>query len=332
MPDPVTVTRAELRELKPDGTEVKPPKKVQVQFNPETLKVTYSNQVVPPANGGAQPQGKKAAIQYVGKGTTKLSVQLWFDVTARLPEGADSTIDDVRLLTRDVAYFITPVPDKKDKTKFIPPGVRFLWGSFQFDGILESLDESLEYFSPEGKPLRASMTLSLTQQEIQFQFGDAAAKPPPAAAGAGKKPPSGTQPLTQAPGGSNMPGLADAAGHGGNWQGIAAANGIENPRLLDAGALIDMNASVGVGLSVGASLDVGLGASASFSGPSLDLGASASLSASGSSLDLEASASASASVSASASASVSTSASASIAGPSLESSVTGPRVSGSFQL
>jgi Contractile injection system tube protein len=50
-----------------------------VQFNPETLSVTYSNQ----KSGGNQRGG--AALQFVGQGQTKLSVQLWYDVTQPLP-------------------------------------------------------------------------------------------------------------------------------------------------------------------------------------------------------------------------------------------------------
>ncbi len=268
MPEPVTVTRAELRELKPDGTEVSPPNRVKVQFNPETLKVSYANQVVPPANAGAQPQGNKAAIQYVGKGTTKLSVQLWFDVGTRLPDdftpdAEDQDTTDVRKLTKRVANFIIPVPDKKDKTKFLPPGVRFVWGTFQFDGIMESLDESLEYFSPEGKPLRASMTLGLTQQEIQFQTNKVDSPPPSASSGTTRKA-AGTEPLTQAPSGSNLPALADSAGLGDNWQAIALVNGIENPRLLVSGQLLDLNAS-SLSASINASASVSASSSASFS-------------------------------------------------------------------
>ncbi len=115
----------------------------------------------------------------------------------------------------------------------MPPAVRFIWGSFQFDGIVESLEESLELFSPEGRPLRANVTLSLTQQRItKFTFRDAPA--------AGPSPKLGTRPLAQAPAGSTVQGLADSQGQGGNWQAIASANGIENPRLLQPGQLVDL--------------------------------------------------------------------------------------------
>ena len=51
-----------------------------VQFNPETLKVSFANQIQTPS--GAGDQSGTPARQFVGAGTTKLALQLWFDVTA----------------------------------------------------------------------------------------------------------------------------------------------------------------------------------------------------------------------------------------------------------
>ena len=230
--------KAELRQLDADfKNPINPENWTEVQFNPETLKVSFANQIATPS--GAGDQSGTPARQFVGAGTTKLSLQLWFDVSAPLPPppNGKAQVDDVRKLTQKVAFFITPEEVKKGV--FAPPAVRFLWGSFQFDGIMESLEESLEFFSSEGKPLRASMSLNLSQQKItKFPFRDTG-KPP----GAGPTPPPGTTPLTQAPAGSTMQGLAASQGKGDNWQDIAEAHGIENPRLLQPGQLIDMNAT-----------------------------------------------------------------------------------------
>ena len=235
--EPFNVAKAELRELMPNGQEGS--HKVTVQFNPETLKVSFANQVVPPSNAaGAPDQRGTAATQFVGKGTTKLSVQLWFDASAPLPQGKE-TATDVRELTKDVIYFITPKPADDDPNKFVPPGIRLLWGTFQFDGIVDSLEESLEFFSHDGKPLRASVTMSLSQQRIEV-LRNPNFNPQAAGAGAGGAPP-GTRPLAQAQSGSTMQGMAAKRGRGGNWQDIAAANNIENPRRLAPGRLVDMN-------------------------------------------------------------------------------------------
>ncbi|HSL55543.1 MAG TPA: hypothetical protein VK868_14165 [Pyrinomonadaceae bacterium] len=239
MPDSQKLEKAELRELDAEfKNEINTEKKCQVQFNPETLKVSFANQVATPSGAGDQ-QGTPAR-QFVGAGTTKLSLQLWFDVTAPMPP-EQTKEQDVRKLTAKVAYFITPKPEGD---KFVPPAVRFIWGSFQFDGIMESMEESLEFFSSDGRPLRASITINLTQQKItEFTFR--------ATAGPGATPSPGTRPLTPAPQGKSVQNMADSQGKGDNWQAIASANGIENPRLLQPGQLVDMNA--GAGVSIGGS-------------------------------------------------------------------------------
>jgi Contractile injection system tube protein len=229
MPEAVSLEKAELRQLDANfENEIEPDTWTKVQFNPETMKVTYANQLKTPE--GAGDQTGPAARQFVGAGTTKLNLQLWFDVSAPVPEGMAKETD-VRKLTQKVAYFITP---KEDGDKLVPPAVRFIWGSFQFDGIMEGLEESLEFFSPEGRPLRANMTLNLSQQRItKFAFREAR--------GPASAPALGSRPLTQASGGASLQGLAAVSGKGTDWQSIASANGIENPRLLQPGALIDLN-------------------------------------------------------------------------------------------
>jgi hypothetical protein len=231
------LAKAELRQLDTDfDQEIEPDTWAKVQFNPESLKVSFANQVATPSGSGDQ-NGSPARL-FVGAGTTKLSVTLWFDVTGEQQGGAAAAVDDVRKLTQKVAFFITPQKDKKDPKKFVPPAVRFLWGSFQFDGIMESMEESLEFFSADGRPLRASVSLALTQQKItKFVFR---ATTPPGGGGAGGDP-TGTRPLTPAPSGSTVQGLAAQQGKGDDWQRIAAANNVENPRRLPPGQLLDMN-------------------------------------------------------------------------------------------
>ncbi len=228
------LAKAELRQLKPDFTDEDPDpdvkkKAVVVQFNPDTLKVAYQNQIQTP-EGGGDKRGSQSQL-FVGAGTTKLTCTLWFDVNApqpMQPDPAANNVDDVRKLTNRVTYFITPAPDKKDKKKFVPPAVRFIWGSLQFDGILESVEENLEFFSPEGKPLRASVAIAMTQQKILIF--------PPKDLGNSDKPPRGTRPTTPVPQGSSVQKMA-----GENWQGVAQANNVENPRMPSAGIRLDLS-------------------------------------------------------------------------------------------
>lgn len=241
MPEQSQLAKAQLQEL--DATfarQINNDRAVTVQFNPETLKVSFSNQVQQPQGGGDQ-RGPQAQ-QFVGAGTTKLALQLWFDVSA-LEAGSQN---DVRRLTQKVAYFITPKRNPRSRTQLIPPAVRFLWGTFKFDGIVDSLEESLEFFSPDGRPLRAVLSLSISQQQItEYGFGAAGAGAGAAAGGAAATP--GTAPLAQATIGSTLAGIVAAAGLGGDWQKIAAGNGIEDPLRLPTGALVDLARTAPVG-------------------------------------------------------------------------------------
>ncbi len=244
-------------DLKSELSEGEGGKKVDVQFNPDSMKVSFANQLVQP-QGGDQ-SGGTAGRQFVGAGTTKLALTLWFDVT----QPAKTPVDDVRRMTKDIIHFITPKKSKKDPKKMTPPAARFVWGSFIFDGMVESLEESLEFFSPEGKPLRASVAISLSQQKIlvsDFQGDGSVPKRP------------GQRPMTAAKqgdsiqdmvndqgtgsGAGNSPGSGADGAAGGGWQSVAAGNGIEDPLRLQPGALVDVNlrADVGGGFGVGGGL------------------------------------------------------------------------------
>lgn len=205
----------QVREINLDETRVK------VQFNPETVRLNYSIQ----SAGGDQRGG--SASQFAGAGITKLALDLWFDATVPLADGSMQQEGDVRRLTEKVVYFVTPQP-KGDE--WIPPGVRLIWGTFLFDGRMDSLNETLEFFSEDGRPLRAQVSISITSQKIQFEFGE---QGPPGAAGVTGIP--GTEPLVQAGEGDTLQGMA-----GPNWEPVARANNIENPRHIPQGTMLNM--------------------------------------------------------------------------------------------
>lgn len=226
-----TIEKAQLRELDASfDREVNNDKWVTVQFNPESLKVAFANQIQQPQGGS--DQGGGASQQFVGAGTTKLTVQLWFDVSS----DEDTSEQDVRELTKKVAYFIIPQPVQGQNNKFRPPILRFIWGSFQFDGIVESMEESLEFFSPEGRPLRASVAMNVTQQKIQFEIRAIPPRNPDGTA------PPGTAPLTTPPPNQSVQQAQANGGGGTDWQPTATANNVDNPRFPPAGQPLDLGA------------------------------------------------------------------------------------------
>jgi len=225
MPQPQNLQKAQLVPLVDGKTEGTP---VEVQFNPQTLKLNYSNQVA----GGTQPQG--SSPQFASTGVTKLSMELWFDVTLPLPKGAPAT-GDVRKLTEQIVSFInvqnTNSTDQQIRT---PPNLKFKWGSFIFTGTMDSMDETIDLFSPDGIPLRASVSVSLSKHDLTFEFSNASGS---SSRGAG------ASPLSTAKAGDSLQQMAAQAGIS-NWQGVARANGIANPRILQPGAMINLSISV----------------------------------------------------------------------------------------
>ncbi len=252
MPE-LEIQHARLIELKDDLSDVMPGgKSLTVQFNPESLKLSYANQVREQPNasgsgggrhgGGNQSQGS-AARQFVGTGTTKLAVQLWFDVAAAT--SAPFIVDDVRRITAQVLYFIKPKPapaGARDTSQRTPPGLRFAWGNFLFDGIVEGMEENVEFFSPRGEALRASMAMTLVQQDILV----------PVFSGEGTVP--GSRPLWPAGGGQSLQALQDAARASG---AAPSSGGVGGGRSSLGGGL---GGSLGAGFGAGASLGGGPGA------------------------------------------------------------------------
>lgn len=197
---------------------------VDVQFNPTSLRVGLSNSL----NSGDQRDSEKAA-QYVSSSSSSLSIELIFDTT--LP---DSYVDeedspDVRLLTRRIAErFLKPGDpvEEGSEDRQIPSRCLFQWGAFEFVGLMEKFDETLDFFSPEGTPLRATVSLSLKEDSFQFRNRDAARaeRDMPTLTGTG----NGSQPGSEA---STRPVPGASDGSKGNWRDTALYNGVENPRL-----------------------------------------------------------------------------------------------------
>lgn len=132
--------KAQLVEIERQSRRPRVRTRVVVQFNPETIQISYAS---PPD----------------GPSTSTLRLQLWFDVGTE----ATTAEPDVRQLTSRVASFINR---RSDGT---PPLVRFAWGSFRFDGVLEALDETLEFFAADGRALRAQLSLVLRSDYIPSQ-------------------------------------------------------------------------------------------------------------------------------------------------------------------
>jgi Contractile injection system tube protein len=280
-PDPNTiatpvVVKATLKAL-PDGAPI------TVHFNPASLVYTVENSN--PQQGG-DPKRRQFAAQFTGK----LTMDLQFDTT--------STGTDVRKATGPIAKFMQPEAAANKQSgsnngganKPAPPVVSFDWGAYSFKGVMESFKETIDFFSADGIPLRALLSIALARQDGVLDSGSentskvsgslvqtAGGNNPGGGPGGGG--PGGGQ----GPNGVSTTTLATQGGDPNAARALASANNLENPRFT-AGASLEVSAGIqlnpAVGFVASASVAGGAGASAGASlGVSGGLGLSLSASA-----------------------------------------------------
>ena len=259
-----TVTKAQLQAL-PDGDPI------VVHFNPASL--VYSLE-----NSTAQQGGDPKRRQYAGQFTGKLTMDLQFDTT--------DTGEDVRTITNQVALFMQSsaqasksggASSSNGANPPAQPVLAFQWGTYVFKGIMESFKETIDFFSADGVPLRALVSIGLARQDNVFDEDQSLQ-------GTG----TGAGSVVQTSSSDSATSAATKGGDPSAARALAAANGLENPRFtggasLQVGGGIQFNAAAGfaasasVGGGIGISGGVGAGISAGASaGIGVSLGASAS--------------------------------------------------------
>jgi hypothetical protein len=253
-----TVVKATLTAM-PDGTPL------TVHFNPASLVYTVENST---QQQGSDPKRRQFAGQFTGK----LSMDLQFDTT--------ETGVDVRQITGQVAMFMQSSASANKGSDGganapAPAVLSFEWGAYQFQGFMESFKETIDFFSADGIPLRALVSIGLARQDNVFDTGSANTPPP-----------SGS--LVPTSSSSSAVSAATLGGDPNAMRALASANGLENPRFtggaaLEVGGGIQLNAAagfaasasigggigisggLGVGLSAGAGVGISVGAGVGFS-------------------------------------------------------------------
>ena len=219
LPDTPTVALATFKVLGGTGSGGEP---FSVQFNPTSLQYTVDN-VFDDRNGS------NGARQFVRKSSATLAMTLVFDTTH---DGSD-----VRSQTERLARLMEPA---EDGSKPYAPKVEFSWGTYRFKGVIERYSETLDFFAASGVPLRASINLALSAQEVEFQSH----KNPNARVDGNFS----TGPVEAAPGAAPKD-VADALGNPRSARSIAKANGSDSLRF-GAGASLLVGGSIAIGAPV----------------------------------------------------------------------------------
>lgn len=239
---------------------------ITVHFNPTSLRLSIANTL-----GASGESGDTK--QYVTGSSATLTMELTFDTT--------DVGTDVRGATQQIASFMEPDEQR------IPAIVRFEWGTFVFQGMVQSYQETINFFSPSGVPLRAKVNLGMVRQEAVFAEDGAGSR-----AGEG----GAAEAVLSLSASAGVTGISAMAGVGDVGRGLGAANGLETLRFtsgpISLGASVSLGgpaafASGGAGLGIGISGGAGIGLSGGIEasggvgagvGVSLGGGASAGLS------------------------------------------------------
>jgi len=261
MDQPIPVTqKAKLKSLGPDQTEV------EVHFNPASLVYTIENST---KQQSGDPKRRQFAAQFSGK----LTMDLQFDTTG--------TGEDVRQTTNKIAKFMQAPSDSGTNSSSgnaqAQPVVSFEWGSYEFKGTLETFKETIDFFSADGVPLRALVSIGLARQDqvfdddTNFSSSDVS----------GSLVPTGSD--------DDLTSLSTMGGDPNAARQLGTNNGLESLRFtagasLNVGAGIQLNAAAGFSASAGAGAGLSIGGGAGLSigagaGAGLSIGGSAGISA-----------------------------------------------------
>lgn len=264
--------KATLFELNPDGS-LKHPNGTEVQFNPATMRLQISN-----ATEGGESRGRQVR-QHLGKSSTTLTLDLIFDTA---DEGTTATPRSVRDRTAIIEKYVLPASTGEKKEA--PPQLRFQWGPFILNGVVDSVNIDIDHFAADGTPLRAKVSLSLKEQDSKYLFPattNPQTPPEPGQPPAGQ-PGSGTGTSTQSAAAIGGESAADFAARMGldpsSWRGldIGASASLSLDAGLEVGFSADLSVSAGLGVTVG--FEAGVSASIEAS-VGLDVSASIGVSA-----------------------------------------------------
>lgn len=243
-----SLQKAQLIPIDPSTKQAQLSNAITVHFNPETLKLSYSVTVKADT---ASKNSSDQASQQNSSSSAKLAVDLVFDTTDLFEDQQDDADVVKQITSKIVAAFVAPpAPDATTQGKPIPANpCLFLWGTFQFIGLVDSYNETLEFFSASGVPLRAAVSISLTESRYKVT-------------NIPQRVPGQAQPLP--PGSPIGPALSSVGMDPTDWRGTALANGLETPRFSASGSLnVGLGASFGAAASAAAGTGFSVGQSAS---------------------------------------------------------------------
>ena len=143
---------------------------MNVMFNPSSYSVESNAEY----STAADAEKHTDTLQFAKTQARRLNFDLYFDsfngsdasplrsVTSSLKDIFTSRTDDISSQLAKLHELIEPA--KLGGGKYgTPPIVIFSWGSFSFTGVVTSLRENLTMFLSDGRPAKATVSVSMTE-------------------------------------------------------------------------------------------------------------------------------------------------------------------------
>lgn len=127
-------------------------RRVAVQFNPEEYSLDRSASFAQLAVPGLSAP----LVQFVAGNAQTAEMELFVDSTEASQAGGRAS--DARTLVTDVTSLMDINPDLH-----APPPVVFAWGNLTFTCVLTRVQQRYVMFLPDGTPVRARLTVSLSE-------------------------------------------------------------------------------------------------------------------------------------------------------------------------
>lgn len=191
------------------------PPEFDVLFNPNQYGLDKSNQIAEVAIPGLQAP----ILQYVHGNTRSLTMELFFDTYEEQT--------DVRAYTNQVYQLL-----EIEASTHAPPICDISWGTFQFTGVLDHVSGKFSLFLSDGTPVRA--TLNVTFKE--FIDVQVLVQQDPTQSADHRK-------TRTVKAGDRIDTIAaEEYGNAAQWRVIAAANGLDDPTILQPGDVLQLPA------------------------------------------------------------------------------------------
>ncbi len=156
---------------------------MDVMFNPSSYSVEHTVEY----STAADAKRHTDRLKFTKAGARQLSFELYFDSfngsgkLSRIKNAAAGQLKDFFAgKNEDISEQLEKLRETTEPAKIgasdwgMPPPVMFSWGGFSFTGVVTSLTERCTMFLPDGRPAKATVSVTMKEYRVENAAADAA--------------------------------------------------------------------------------------------------------------------------------------------------------------